>query len=949
MKILSWNVNGLERCRRRGGFLQLLERQNPDIVCCQEIKNQCVLNTPGYYLFWNPAKRKNYSGTLILSKKEPLSCCTELGIEELDEEGRLIVLEYKDFFLLNVYAPSVHPHSPPDRLDWRLAWDKALREFVADLSKPVIMCGDFNATVNHLDIYPENQKNSPEEPIFTSDLRAGLQSLIADGYVDVYRAYYPLEEGAFTWWGPRNRSREENRGSRLDYFLVSQELIGRVRSIKHHIRTPGSDHCPISVVIGTADKPLSEPDEDLAVRWKTIDWTIMEEELFAMQTEIADAADLRDWKAVRQLQDRLARSYAAKVMAVRAVADTNSAAGIDGVRLKDDAQKMRMALSLSKYGYHPLPTRYDVVRDRGKNITLHIPAAKDKCMLVLYAYTLDPVAEATADKRSFFSRKGRSAHDAYAHLVRLLDQPGAPGWIVKVDVQAFFDSVLHTWLVDNIPMDKEILKKFLSNGTIKDGEFYESIRGISFASSLSPILGNMMLDGLQGRIYDRLYPRGGVDYDNGCMTRFADDMVISARDRLSAELIMQIVEEFLAERGLRVSPEKTGIFHISEGFSFLSWTFKSENSRIEVKPAYKAMIRFEHELEELIMDYHGSQRGLIDRLNNKLGGWAAYHRNTDSYMLFRHVDALVEGILVTKMVQKYARWHRDTILKKFWIKQQGHYVFALPNDPTCHVMRLAPLAIVRHEPCRLSYNPYLDQDYMKLLKHRRDIQKANGKYGRIWSRQAGRCAYCGLPMLADQEVMLVEQILGKGWTHQNLLYIHTKCRHDVLLADGEDREPIDLFEMLTPYLEEAPIEESPYLELREFFRLTNQTPLSLTFEQIEKILGDALPIVAYLYDAFWLDTLPGMQSPLWREEGYPFDSIQNGPEDNKYCISECWLSQGYVIKALHRSERRIVFRRVGVGMSGVKLPKALTTQKLPDHVVYRLEKMLQEFVRLNGL
>lgn len=504
MKIVSWNVNGLARCRRNG-FLKFLSDSKPDVLCCQEIKGQCALKTPGYLQFWNPAKRSNYSGTLVLAKRQPLSCQYGLGIEELDDEGRLIALEYKDYYIVNVYIPCINPRSAPERMDFRIAWDRAVLEYVTNLRKPVIVCGDFNVTREHIDIYPENQKNSQEEPLFVSSERAGFEAFLSSGLVDVFRAFYPLKEGAYTWWGPRPKSRSENKGSRLDYFLVSGELLSHIQSIKHQTTTTGSDHCPISIIIGAISyhQSSSDTDEDLAVRWRTIDWIKMEDELFRKQRKLALAAYNRDWDNVKILQDKLVASLAARVMAVRFVADTNSAAGVDGIKLTTDTQKMKMALSLTRRGYQPLPNRYEKVTERGKELTLHIPAVRDKAMLVLYAFSLDPVAESTGDKKSFFARKGRSAHDAYAYILRELNRENPPQWIVRADVAAFFDNVMHNWLIEYIPMDKTVLRKFLRAGVVKDGELFESNRGISFASSLSPILGNMLLDGLQSTIRQR--------------------------------------------------------------------------------------------------------------------------------------------------------------------------------------------------------------------------------------------------------------------------------------------------------------------------------------------------------------------------------------------------------------------------------------------------------------
>lgn len=518
---------------------------------------------------------------------------------------------------------------------------------------------------------------------------------------------------------------------------------------------------------------------------------------------------------------------------------------------------------------------------------------------------------------------------------------------MRADVKGFFDSIMHKWLIEHIPMDKAVLKKFLRSGVVKNGELFASNQGISFASSLSPILGNMMLDGLQTAIYDALYMNGGVDYTDGSMVRFADDIVVTARTRKSAERIMQVIIAFLAERGLQCNQAKTYIAHITDGFSFLSWKFQLKNGVVEVQTTDSAIIRLEHDLEHTIMNFKGTQRALIEKINDKLSGWAEYHRHTDTYMVFRHIDAVVEGLLVVKMCEKYARWHRETVLKKFWIRDGDYHIFALPDDPTCRIIRLAPLAIVRHKPCSVRFNPYLDRGYFALLQHRREQQKANGKYKIVWRRQAGRCAFCGEPMLADQEVQVIEKRIGMGHRVQNLLYIHRQCAFDLYTDGDEGAELIDLFELLNDYIDSAPLHDSPYLELTEFFRLSKKSPITLTFRQIEQILGDYLPAEAYFYDAFWYENMPGMVSPLWMEEGYPFHTLVL--DDVDYVISDSWTSQGYTIKALHRNAERVVFRRAITGVSGVKIPKALMEKKLPDHIVYKLEKLLKQFVRDHGL
>ena len=359
------------------------------------------------------------------------------------------------------------------------------------------------------------------------------------------------------------------------------------------------------------------------------------------------------------------------------------------------------------------------------------------------------------------------------------------------------------------------------------------------------------------------------------------------------------------------------------------------------------MKRMEQELEKFIFGFVGTQRELIEKINQKLTGWGNYHRVEDAYMEFRHIDAVVEGLLIKKMCAKYPRWHRQTVLDKFWMTDGDNYVFVLPADKTVRVNRLAPLPIVRHKPCKLSFNPYLDNDYHIYLKHRRDVQKSNGRYRAVWTRQSGRCAYCGERMLADQDVELIERNLGQGWNIRNLIYIHRQCGETVIYSNEDTGEHIDLFSLLDGIMDDAPAEESPYMELTEFFRRSKEQIINIHFKQIEAILGDSLPWEAYCFDAFWYDDTQEMTSPMWRDEGFPFQMFRFS--EPNYNISYSWHSQGYAIKALHRDSNRVVFRKVRKKTSGIALPRALTEQQLPDEITYKFDKMVRQFIKDNGL
>ena len=952
MKITTWNVNGIQACRRKG-LLKYLSDAKPDILCCQEIKTQCTINTPGYVQLWNPAKRNGYSGTMVFTRRQPLRVIYGFGVEELDEEGRIIAMEFEDCWVVNVYAPSLNIYSAPDRPDYRAEWDHALRSFAATLEKPAILCGDFNVAHTEQDIYPEREKSLKDQFGFCTEERERFSQLLSEGYLDAFRTLYPTKSDVYSWWSPKNHNRVENRGSRLDYFLVSEALISCVQDVRYMADNTASDHCPVSMTIVPDRSKRSMSDEDLAVMWRSIDWDVMEEVLAQKQKALAQAAYDRNWPLVDRLQRELVDSLAAKVLAVKAVLGMDSGPGVDGVKWETPEQKMKAAFSLTARGYRPLPYLHKEiaeVRSNGEHRIAHIPVAKDRAMQALYRFALDPVAESTADHMSFSARKFRSPLDLHAYLTQELEREGGPEIVVLADVTLFYDSANHQWLLRNIPMDKSVLRKFLKAGFILQNELFAIDQGISLGTSLSPVLGNMMLDGLQTYLYDHLYPKGGVEYPYGHLFRFADDMAITAGSWAQADQILEIVSAFLRERGLRISAEKARAVHINEGFDYVGRHYQKVDGILMVTPSGRNIQKKKLELAHLILDYKGSQRSLIEAINKKLAHWASAQRtNSDAYFAFRDMDSYVNGLLVKRLSEKYKRWKPETVRGKFWIKEDGFYVFVLPEDHTVRVERLAPAEIVWHKPVKSSFNFYLDMDYTMWLKYRRMIQKHTGKYASVWRRQGGRCAYCGQSMLPDQDVTVVEKSVGQGRRVQNLLYIHSRCGYDVFTSENEGSTvtPPDFFELLEDVREDAPEKYSPYLELTDFFHRTEETPLAMTFQEIENILGDDLDWEAYFYEAFWLDELPGNGSPLWQEEGFPFHAII--PSPRLYCISDSWTSQGYEIKALHLDRERVVFRKKVKNVSGLMIPRRLLTRKLPDQAVYEANAFFKQLTQKYGL
>ena len=245
MKLVSWNVNGIRACVKKG-FLDYFNSVDADIFSIQETKcqeNQISLELDGYHQYWNYAERKGYSGTAIFTKKKPLSVSYGIEMEEPDTEGRVITLEFDDFYVVNCYTPN----SKRDltRLGYRLNWEDAMKEHLIKLNahKPVIFCGDLNVAHNEIDL--KNPKPNMGNSGFTEEERQKFSSLLDAGFIDSFRYFYPEQTDAYTWWSYMSKVRERNIGWRIDYFVVSERLVPTLKEATIHHEVLGSDHCPI--------------------------------------------------------------------------------------------------------------------------------------------------------------------------------------------------------------------------------------------------------------------------------------------------------------------------------------------------------------------------------------------------------------------------------------------------------------------------------------------------------------------------------------------------------------------------------------------------------------------------------------------------------------------------------------------------------------------------------
>ena len=247
--MISWNVNGIRACVKKG-FMDYFKDVDADVFCIQESKlqeGQIEMDLPGYHQYWNYAQKKGYSGTALFSKKEPISVSYGLGIEEHDNEGRVITAEYEDYYVVTCYTPN--SKTELERLDYRMVWDDAFRNHLLalDEKKPVLFCGDLNVAHNEIDL--KNPKTNRRSAGFTDEERGKMTELLGVGFIDTFRYLYPDAEGAYSWWSYLGKARDRNAGWRIDYWCVSDRLKEKIKEAEIHSAILGSDHCPVMLDI----------------------------------------------------------------------------------------------------------------------------------------------------------------------------------------------------------------------------------------------------------------------------------------------------------------------------------------------------------------------------------------------------------------------------------------------------------------------------------------------------------------------------------------------------------------------------------------------------------------------------------------------------------------------------------------------------------------------------
>jgi len=461
---------------------------------------------------------------------------------------------------------------------------------------------------------------------------------------------------------------------------------------------------------------------DAIAEWESIDWASIEHHVRRLQARIVKATTEGRWNKVKALQHLLTHSASGKLLAVRRVTqnDGSKTPGVDGQVWQTPGAKLQGARSLSARGYRPLPLRRIYIpKANGRRRPLGIPTVRDRAMQALYLLGLEPIAETLADRSSYGFRVGRRCADAIERCFVSFTRPN-PAWVLEGDIKGCFDNISHQWLLDHVPMNRSILRKWLTSGFLEGQTFVDTISGTPQGGIISPVLANLALDGLDQRLREHFPHRG-----KGCvrgiasqvhLIRYADDFIVTGRSKeLLAETVKPVVEAFLAERGLALSPEKTRITHLCVGFDFLGQNVRRyPNGKLLIKPSRDSVARLLSETKRIIDEGRAMAPALlILRLNPLIRGWASYHRHVVSKRVFARVDYEIFRQLwrwaCARHPQKGRRWIKRKYFERVAMRDWcffGPYVSADGSRLHAHLFHATSVRIVRHVCVREALNPY---------------------------------------------------------------------------------------------------------------------------------------------------------------------------------------------------------------------------------------------------
>ncbi len=455
-----------------------------------------------------------------------------------------------------------------------------------------------------------------------------------------------------------------------------------------------------------------------ATQWETTDWKKLQKRVNKLQTRITKATREGKGNLVKKLQYLLTSSFYAKLLAVRKVTTNKGkkTSGVDKRRWTTSGAKFKAALGLKTKGYKAKPLKRIYIEKKGKKKKrpLGIPTMHDRAIQALYAFALDPISEATADKTSFGFRKKRSIMDAAAHIFNYSVRNKGTQWILEGDIKGCFDNINHQWLMGHIPMDKKILNQLLKAGFIYQKQLFPTETGTPQGGILSPIMANITLDGIEKKLKEKYWKakNGTIHYSHNKnkvnYTRYADDFIVSANSKEVLEDIKTLIAEHLKERGLTLSEEKTLITNLDIGFDFLGWNFRKYKGKLLIKPSKDSLKKITEKVKTIIRGHWGkTQEELIKALNPVITGWVNNHQHVCAKQAYVKLDNSTFHYLWKWAKRRHSNKSSRWIKNRYW-KSEGkrNWVF---KDKRVTLKSASDKEITRHMMIKLVANPYLPE------------------------------------------------------------------------------------------------------------------------------------------------------------------------------------------------------------------------------------------------
>lgn len=522
--------------------------------------------------------------------------------------------------------------------------------------------------------------------------------------------------------------------------------------------------------------------------WNQIDWKRAEAYVRKLQTRIVKAYQEGRHNKVKSLQWLLTHSFYGKALAVKRVTENQGkkTAGVDNELWTTPKQKYEAIQNLKRRGYRPMPLRRVYIpKKNGKMRPLSIPTMKDRTMQTLYKYALEPIAEINADPNSYGFRAQRCVQDAIEQCYNCLAKRKSPKWILEGDIKGCFDNISHEWIINNIPMDKEILHKWLKCGYIETGKLFPTEYGAPQGSPISPVICNMVLDGIEGRLKElfSIKMKNGISRNPKVnFIRYADDFIVTGDcEEVLEKEVTPVIKEFLRKRGLELSEEKTVVTHINKGFDFLGCNVRMYGNKLLIKPSkknYKAIIS---KIRGVIKDNPTcKQEYLIRKLNPIIRGWTNFHKYNVASTAFEHLDNDIWNSLWKWCRHRHPKKGNRWIAQKYFHQIKGRkWTFSIitENGTMLNLIYASDTKITRFIKTKAEATPfdpiwdsYFERrDYMRMSRETKGKRKLNA----LFIRQQGICPCCG-KRLTIEEKFQIHRGIGEDYKNYTIL-VHSKC------------------------------------------------------------------------------------------------------------------------------------------------------------------------------